>query len=631
MRRLVLISLCFLALLIPSNTHAWFFSLQCPLFGACRWDNSLAGPFRIATVNFPNASDSWWRLIEAVNQHDGYPGSDLTVTYLNDGSLQVGDWISNTDSLSHVIYADIDSTGGTDCNFDSSFHMTACDIMFDPYAQVWGVSQPSSSVLYDGAAFDDYVDSHTKSLMSAMAHELGHAMGLGHPVASALDQSYSLATMAKADRWPYPDLYPAVPLRPDDGAGLRAMYPGSGETINVSIAHYFPDYADSTEGGYYIESDYDDLYPNGSAPYAEFSNPAAGGAPACPGDSIAVTKTLMNSGTQTATKVGMGYYLSSDPTIDPAGDILIEKNKFTLSAEDWMRNTINLTLPYAPAGTYYIGGLIDPDAAYEVSNRTDNTLIFGTVEILATGLGQPCGMVISGHLINAGADFSVRNARVAFDRTLRASSGVYDITVTGVSVIQATDAQPPQKGMPYTVYTAIVNSTLFGPSRTTLSIRQRGGAVKVNGVVQWGVLNSEAKLLEVGRRYIVFRGSNDNQAFATGGGEAVLKIKSMAGSTQVTTYEELPIVGFDGTTNTFKVRPDYFAFIRSSSFTETRADGSNASRPVDLSALDATPMTLAAFKAALAQVRAEGDYTPLQFQARPMTSFSRVASPAKIR
>src|SRR6185503_15899996 len=140
---------------------------------------------------------------------------------------------------SHVIFSDIESVGGTHCNFDGSYHMTACDIMFDADAVTWGVSQPPSSVLYDGTAFDAFVNPYYKSLMSAMAHELGHAMGLGHPLMGALDQSYSLSTMAKADRWPYPDLYPVVPLRPDDGAGLRALYPGSGEPIDVSIAHYY--------------------------------------------------------------------------------------------------------------------------------------------------------------------------------------------------------------------------------------------------------------------------------------------------------------------------------------------------------------------------------------------------------
>src|SRR6185295_15861909 len=107
-------------------------------------------------------------------------------------------------------------------------------------------------------------------------------------------------------------------------------------------------------------------------------------------------------------------------------------------------------------------------------------------------------------------------------------------------------------------------------------------------------------------------------------GEAVLRIKNVAGSTQVTTWEGLPLAGFNHATNDFVVRPDYLAFVRTSSFSETDARGKNASRPIDVSALDAAPMTLAAFKAALAEVRSEGDYTPLPFQAKPMTSVARV-------
>jgi hypothetical protein len=129
MRRALSIAVvsCALFVLAPNMVRAWSGILSCPVFMTCHWPNNTAGPFKIALVNFPLGSDFWWRLIDAINQHDGYPGSRLTVTYINDSSIQVGDTISLTDDQSNIIFSQIDSVGGTTCVYDRNLHMTGCE------------------------------------------------------------------------------------------------------------------------------------------------------------------------------------------------------------------------------------------------------------------------------------------------------------------------------------------------------------------------------------------------------------------------------------------------------------------------------------------------------------------------
>lgn len=117
-----------------------------------------------------------------------------------------------------------------------------------------------------------------------------------------------------------------------------------------------------------------------------------GPATASPGESIEaqVNTTATNSGDVAAGEFAIGFYLSTDPTITTDDTLLIGGREFvsSLAAGQQVEIPTNMLIPEDfPAGTYYLGVLLDEFDAVPHECDENNNFAAIPIEIL----GPVCG------------------------------------------------------------------------------------------------------------------------------------------------------------------------------------------------------------------------------------------------
>ena len=107
------------------------------------------------------------------------------------------------------------------------------------------------------------------------------------------------------------------------------------------------------------------------------------------GESLTLTATVANQGSNTANSVNVDFYLSQDGNID-ASDFLLGSNSLTLNGVS--EGTVSVTAPATvAAGQYHIGVIVDGANAIDESDEGNNVLSDGTVNV-ADGID----LVVSG-------------------------------------------------------------------------------------------------------------------------------------------------------------------------------------------------------------------------------------------
>jgi subtilase family serine protease len=140
------------------------------------------------------------------------------------------------------------------------------------------------------------------------------------------------------------------------------------------------------------------------------------------GTTITLNTTITNNGTQTAGYSYVGYYLSTNSIISTA-DYLVGTDYVPslapgASSAESITVDVSTVTPTIPAGTYYVGYLIDHTSRVAESNEGDNTWYWPTRQVTIPG-GSPNldkqsdGLTVSGQTITLNTTITNNGARGA--------------------------------------------------------------------------------------------------------------------------------------------------------------------------------------------------------------------------
>lgn len=185
------------------------------------------------------------------------------------------------------------------------------------------------------------------SFLLIAAHELGHALGLGHdPIGDEpAGSSWFIQTMNPR----YPNGGPVgqeniIELHTDDRNGLRFLYPNSGPSGPAVVDLANASYTSSDIIGKPVPVWFDT--PNVLSEIL-------------PGEQLTVRSVIENFGTTSEFFVRQGYYLSTDETIETA-DLLIGDLLWDIAFEDALEFEVIIDMPEdLAAGTYFVGTILD--------------------------------------------------------------------------------------------------------------------------------------------------------------------------------------------------------------------------------------------------------------------------------
>jgi len=151
------------------------------------------------------------------------------------------------------------------------------------------------------------------------------------------------------------------------------------------------------------------------------------------GESLSLTATISNRGSNPLSDLSVDYYLSTDSTIT-AEDFLVGSSSLGIIGGGSSSNNVRNTLYIAP-GTYYIGAIVDGANTISETDETNNVYVGDTIEVVA---GRD--MISS---VTAPAQSGV-GGRIPVNVTLTNQGGLSvgsRRTITYWSLVLATDAE----------------------------------------------------------------------------------------------------------------------------------------------------------------------------------------------
>lgn len=222
----------------------------------------------------------------------------------------------------------------------------------DDFGGTTGQPEPNIPGSAEGAGF----------LRHLMAHELGHAHGLGHY--DWLNLMHDGSTMGNrfgrfggdGDR---------IDVWPDDAQGLRVLYPAGGSETNI-----FATSQRAASNGYTTNNDGNIT---GSGTIAK-----------CPGSSFTLTFTIGNNGT-TQVSFAERYYLATSSVQWSGGGTTLATYNGVFNANALISFNHTFAMPNLPTGTYYVYHHVDYNGQVSESREDDNVARHPTrVEVLAS-------------------------------------------------------------------------------------------------------------------------------------------------------------------------------------------------------------------------------------------------------
>jgi hypothetical protein len=192
---------------------------------------------------------------------------------------------------------------------------------------------------------------------TVVLHELGHALGLDHPapgwgvMMGAGDTPSELGGVFKYCGNTTKHIW----LGPDDTAGGRYLYPGTGTNRDLAATSW--EYIDQDETN-----------------FLDFTSPSAEPV-VCPGQSVTFEWAVINLGNVAVNGFNTRFYLSTDKTISTADTLIQTWVGSSMCANCWGKQSMTLTIPWgaAPLGSIrYLGWIMDYDNQFAETNESNN-------------------------------------------------------------------------------------------------------------------------------------------------------------------------------------------------------------------------------------------------------------------
>ncbi len=104
---------------------------------------------------------------------------------------------------------------------------------------------------------------------------------------------------------------------------------------------------------------------------------------------MTVIAAIGTSGEQEPGAIYVSFYASTDTEITKS-DYYLGQVSIVMSANSWTKVTLHCTLPTnIPAGTYYVGWIIDPENAHNETNESNNTAFNELFMLIVAGESKP--------------------------------------------------------------------------------------------------------------------------------------------------------------------------------------------------------------------------------------------------